>query len=125
MWKGVSQRLSRWPELGFPGRLGSQPADALLAASPNQQTQSLRYCGALGSRSAAPRRLTPQSIKPVLDEAMDRYPVLLENCLRWREQLFHLHDIHRLLDMLQDQADGKPIPPGYLKPAAPAKTARQ
>jgi len=60
-------------------------------------------------------RLTAGQMKPLLDEAMDRQPVLRENCLRWREQLFKLHDIHALLDMLQAQADGQPIPPGYLK----------
>lgn len=61
-------------------------------------------------------RLTAELMKPLLDEAMDRYPVLRENCLKWREPLFKLHSIHTLLDMLQAQADGQPIPPGYLKP---------
>ena len=69
--------------------------------------------------------LTPKTIKPLLDEAMDRHPVLMENCLRWREQLFKLHDIHQLLDMLQGQADGKPVPPGYLKPAAFQRPAKK
>jgi hypothetical protein len=59
--------------------------------------------------------LTAGQMKPLLDEAMDRQPVLRENCLRWREQLFKLHNIHALLDMLQAQADGGPIPSGYLK----------
>jgi hypothetical protein len=59
--------------------------------------------------------LDSRKIKPLLDEALERYPVLRANCLKWREQLFKLHDIHRLLDMLQAQADGKPIPPEYLR----------
>jgi hypothetical protein len=37
--------------------------------------------------------------------------------------LFKLHDIHRLLDMLQAQADGRPIPPEYLRAGA-GKSAR-
>jgi hypothetical protein len=65
--------------------------------------------------------LNSKQIKPLLDDAMDRHPVLRENCLKQREQLFKLHDIHRLLDMLQAQADGLPIPPGYLK-TDPGKT---
>jgi hypothetical protein len=59
--------------------------------------------------------LDSRKIKPLLDEALERYPVLRANCLKWREQLFKLHDIHRLLDMLQAQADGQPIPPEYLR----------
>jgi hypothetical protein len=59
--------------------------------------------------------LTVSQMKPLLDDAMDRYPVLRENCLKWREQIFKLHNIHTLLDILQAQIDGKPIPPGYLK----------
>jgi hypothetical protein len=67
--------------------------------------------------------LDSRQIKPLLDEAMERYPVLRDNCLKWREQLFKLHDIHRLLDMLQAQADGRPIPPEYLRAGA-GKSAR-
>jgi hypothetical protein len=61
-------------------------------------------------------RMTPEKIRPLLDEAMARYPALRENCLKWRERLFKLHDPHTLFDMLQAQADGRPIPAGYLKP---------
>lgn len=60
-------------------------------------------------------RLTANQMKPLLDDAMDRHPVLRENCLKWREQLFKLHNIQTLLDVLQAQADGQPVPPGYLK----------
>jgi hypothetical protein len=47
-------------------------------------------------------------------------PRLRENCLNLRDQLFKLYNPHRILDLLQEQADGKPIPPGYLKPEASA-----
>ena len=62
-----------------------------------------------------PMRLKPDQMKPLLDEAMSRYPTLRDNCLKWRERLFKLHVIHRLFDMLQAQADGQPIPPDYLR----------
>jgi hypothetical protein len=60
-------------------------------------------------------RMSTGRIRPILDEAIDRYPALKANCLKWREKLFKLHNIHALIDMLQAQADGLPIPPGYLK----------
>ena len=68
-------------------------------------------------------RLNSGNIKPLLDEAIERWPVLRENCLKWREKLFKQHDSHRLLEMLQAQADGKPIPPEYLR-AGVGKTPR-
>jgi hypothetical protein len=49
---------------------------------------------------------------------MEQQPALRENCLALRETLLQLYNPHRVLDLLQEQADGKPIPPGYLKPAA-------
>ena len=63
-------------------------------------------------------RLKPHQLKPLLHEAIGRHPVLRENCLKWRERLLKLYDVHNLLDMLQAQADGRPVPPGYLKPGA-------
>jgi hypothetical protein len=63
-------------------------------------------------------QITSNQFKPLMNEAIERQPKLRENCLKWRDRLFELYNIHRLLDMLQAQADGKPIPPGYLKPAA-------
>ena len=60
-------------------------------------------------------RLPPKQLKPFLHEAINRYPVLRENCLKWREPLLKLYNFNTLLDMLQGQADGKPIPPDYLK----------
>lgn len=60
-------------------------------------------------------RLNAGELKPLLHEALDRYPALHQNCLNWRDRLLDLYSIHRLLDMVQDQADGKPIPAAYLK----------
>ena len=60
-------------------------------------------------------RLNSGNIKPLLDEAIERWPGLRENCLKWREKLFKQHNTHRLWDMLQAQADGQPIPPEYLR----------
>jgi hypothetical protein len=60
-------------------------------------------------------RTTRTQLKPLLHEALERHSVLRENCLHWRDRLFKLHDPHTLLDILQAQIDGKPIPPGYLK----------
>ena len=70
--------------------------------------------------------VTPNELEPQLNEALLQQPRLRENCLNMRDQLFKLYNPHRVLDLLQEQADGKPIPPGYLKPEAlhkPAKTA--
>lgn len=60
-------------------------------------------------------RLTPAGLKPLLHEALERHAVLRDNCLNWRERLLKLHDPNTLLDMLQSQMDGQPVPPGYLK----------
>ena len=59
--------------------------------------------------------LTPKQTKPLLHQALDGYSKLRSNCLNWRDRLFQLYDLHTLLDMLQEQVDGKPIRPGYLK----------
>jgi hypothetical protein len=59
--------------------------------------------------------ITRGQLKPRLQEALERQPVLRENCLKWRERLLKLHSPHAILDALQAQYDGKPIPPGYLK----------
>jgi hypothetical protein len=58
---------------------------------------------------------TPAGLKPLLHEALERHPAMRENCLNWRDRLLKLHEPHTLLDMLQAQFDGQPIPPGYLK----------
>jgi hypothetical protein len=44
--------------------------------------------------------------------------------LNARDSLLKLRNAHRVLDLLQEQADGKPIPPGYLKPEALPDTAK-
>jgi hypothetical protein len=66
-------------------------------------------------------QLNPKRLKQLLDDALAQYPVLKENCLKWREKLLKLYDFNTLLDMLQDQADGKPIPLDYVRlEAAPS-----
>ena len=62
--------------------------------------------------------VSPAELKQLLPKAMEQQPALRENCLALRETLLQLYNPHRALDLLQEQADGKPIPPGYLKPAA-------
>jgi hypothetical protein len=64
---------------------------------------------------------TPETIKPLLVQALDVYPKLRQNCLNWRDRLLKLYDLQTLLDVLQEQADGKPIRPGYLKVDAKEK----
>jgi hypothetical protein len=44
-------------------------------------------------------------------------PKLRQHCLELRETLLRTYDPVRLFDMAQDQMDGKPIPPGYLRDA--------
>ena len=60
-------------------------------------------------------RLSPAQLKPLLHQALDRYPAIRENCLNWRDRLLKLYDLNVLVDMMQAQIDGKPIPPGYLR----------
>lgn len=66
--------------------------------------------------------VTPENLKPLLQQALDCYPKMRQNCLNWRERLLKMYDLHTLLDMVQEQADGKPVRPGYLKPQATAKS---
>jgi hypothetical protein len=61
--------------------------------------------------------LSAGRMKSLLDQALECHRVLRENCLKWREKILKLHHIHNVLDMLQAQANGEAIPPGYLKPA--------
>jgi hypothetical protein len=61
---------------------------------------------------------TPENLSRQLSEALARQTQLRENCLGVRDSLLKLYHPHRVLDLLQEQADGQPIPPGYLKPAA-------
>lgn len=62
--------------------------------------------------------VTVRELEPQLREALAQQPKLRENCLAVRETLLKLYHPHRILDLLQEQAEGKPIPPGYLKPEA-------
>jgi hypothetical protein len=59
--------------------------------------------------------LTPEQTRPLLLQALDAYPRYRQNCLDWRDRLLKLYDLHTVLDMLQEQADGQPVRPGYLK----------
>jgi hypothetical protein len=59
--------------------------------------------------------VTPEELAVQLREALARQSQLRENCLNIRETLLKLYHPHRILDLLQEQADGKTIPPGYLK----------
>lgn len=60
-------------------------------------------------------KVTPGELKKKLDEALGMQPRLRQNCLELRDTLLRLYDPLRVLDMAQDQIDGKPIPPGYLR----------
>jgi hypothetical protein len=62
--------------------------------------------------------VTKEKLRQQLREALAQQPRLRENCLNLRDTLLKLYNAHRILDLLQEQADGKPIPPGYLKPEA-------
>jgi len=62
--------------------------------------------------------VTPQNLEAHLREALAMQPKLRENCLNVRDTVLKLYHPHRVLDLLQEQADGKPMAPGYLKPVA-------
>jgi hypothetical protein len=59
--------------------------------------------------------VTAEQLGPQLREALSQQAGLRENCLNIRDNLLKLYNPQRVLDLLQEQADGKPIPPGYLK----------
>jgi hypothetical protein len=54
-------------------------------------------------------------LKEQLKKAFQLQPKLRQNCLALRETLLRLYDPVRVFDMAQDQIEGKPIPPGYLR----------
>jgi hypothetical protein len=58
---------------------------------------------------------SPAELKTKLDEALAVQPKLRENCLAVRDKIIQLYDPQRILDLLQDQLDGKPIPPEYVQ----------
>lgn len=60
-------------------------------------------------------KISAGKLKPKLAEALELQPKLRDNCLKWRDTLLKMYDPGTLLDLLQDQIDGKPIPSSYLK----------
>ena len=64
-------------------------------------------------------RIKPEAFKASLKEALSLAPKLRENCLRKRDYLLKLYNIHEILAMTQEQIDGQPIRSGYLKAPAP------
>ncbi len=64
-------------------------------------------------------RIAPKDVRSRTLEALEAAPKLQENCLNLRDRLLKLYNIHELLEMAQEQIDGKPIRPGYLKAPAP------
>jgi hypothetical protein len=61
--------------------------------------------------------VTPEELKEKLKEAFEMQPRLRQNCLALRDTLLRMYDPVRLFDMAQDQIDGKPVQPGYLRNA--------
>jgi hypothetical protein len=61
--------------------------------------------------------VTLEELKEKLKEAFELQPKLRRNCLELRDTLLRMYDPVRLFDIAQDQIDGKPIPPGYLRDA--------
>ena len=69
--------------------------------------------------------VTRQQLKPLLYEALDRYPTMREKCLNLRERLLELYHFDAILDMAQAQIDGQPIPTDYIKyPSSIARTKK-
>jgi hypothetical protein len=62
-----------------------------------------------------PRTVTAENIRPQLENALAQHARLKENCLRLRDTLLRLCTFENCLRVAQNQLDGKPIPPGYLK----------
>jgi hypothetical protein len=68
--------------------------------------------------SVNPMSISAAELKPRLVEALERQPRLRENCLELRDTLLRLYHPETLLDLLQAQIEGQPLPPGYLTEAA-------
>jgi hypothetical protein len=62
-----------------------------------------------------PLTVTRENIRPQLEQALALQPKLKEGCLRVRQQLLKLYCFENCLRVAQEQIDGRPIPPGYLK----------
>jgi len=67
-----------------------------------------------------PMSITPAELKLKLIEALDLHPTLRQNCLALRDTLLRLYHPETLMDLLQAQIEGQPVPPGYLTDAARA-----
>jgi glycosyltransferase involved in cell wall biosynthesis len=62
--------------------------------------------------------ISAAELKLKLAEALELQPKLRDNCLALRETLLKMYHPQTLLEMAQEQIDGKPIRPGYLKASA-------
>ena len=62
--------------------------------------------------------VTRPDLKKQLNEALLQQSRLRDNCLAIRDTLLKLYNPHTVLDLLQNQSEGRPIPPGYLRPEA-------
>jgi hypothetical protein len=62
-------------------------------------------------------RIRPGELKQKLDEALELQPRLRQNCLALRDTLLRMYDPVRIFDLAQEQINGQPIPPGYLRDA--------
>jgi hypothetical protein len=61
--------------------------------------------------------ITPDQLQEKLKEAFELQPKLRQNCLNLRDTLLRRYDPGRVFDLAQEQMDGHPLPPGYLRPA--------
>jgi len=78
--------------------------------------------------------VTREQLKPLLHQALERYPVLREKALNGRDRLLKQYHFDKILDMAQAQVDGQSIPTDYVKypatgplsrPMAPIESARR
>jgi hypothetical protein len=60
-------------------------------------------------------RVTAEELPEKLKEAFALQPKLRQNCLELRDPLLRMYDPVNLFDMAQNQMDGQPVPPGYLR----------
>jgi hypothetical protein len=70
-----------------------------------------------------PGGLSADAFKRELERALDMNAQLRANCVKLREELLRLYDAGRLMEMLQGQLEGKPVPAGYLKENARQRPA--
>lgn len=65
-----------------------------------------------------PMRISATALKSKMLEALEQHAVLRQNCLAMRETLLRMYNPDTLLDLLQDQMRGRPVPAGYLRQPA-------